>query len=548
MLMNEIKTPFPVVWAVGGSDCTAGAGIQADLKTLHNLKVTPYTVITAVTAQNSQGVVSINPVPIRTIKEQIEVLLAESAMPSVIKIGLLATKEQVIWLSQFITEMKQKGNSTPLIVYDPVSVASNGHALTVKSIVDEVKCNLLPVVDVLTPNTIEINAITINAITSVGKPLSRQQTLEISESKAYFWKKLITQVKAIQQSGVKCIIAKGGHHDIGTQECIDYALDGNDEYYLSSPRLEVASNHGTGCTFASALSAFLAKGLHFREAFTLSKAYINQALRLGEKFAQHSVYSYLLPDNKHDFPTVIDHPLQATSFLNSISFHHFPQMMGRPIGLYPVVDSVEWCERLMLLGVNTIQYREKTLTGEALSRSIKHVIDLGKKYQCRVFINDYWSLAIQHGAYGVHLGQEDIDSADLHKIRQSGMKLGVSTHGYYEFLKARQIHPSYIAIGAIFPTYTKDMTGQIQGVQTLAAIHRLNRQYEHPIPIVAIGGINCDNVTFLVDVGIENVAVVSAITKATCYKTAVKRMTESLKTIPSNRWDYVDEYDEPLRC
>ncbi|TMP74796.1 phosphomethylpyrimidine kinase, partial [Pseudoalteromonas ruthenica] len=91
----------------------------------------------------------------------------------------------------------------------------------------------------------------------------------------------------------------------------------------------------------------------------------------------------------------------------------------------------------------------------------------GKKYQGRVFINDHWQLAIQHGAYGVHLGQEDLDKANLAAIQSAGLCLGVSTHGFYEMVRAHNYRPSYLAFGAIYPTTTKDMTGQIQGLEKL---------------------------------------------------------------------------------
>ncbi|MEI8631370.1 thiamine phosphate synthase [Vibrio sp. PP-XX7] len=80
---------------------------------------------------------------------------------------------------------------------------------------------------------------------------------------------------------------------------------------------------------------------------------------------------------------------------------------------------------------------------------------MSHQYQAQVFINDYWQLAVEHGAYGVHLGQDDLISADLSRIKTSGLRLGLSTHGYWEIIKVEQLNPSYIALGHIFPTTTK---------------------------------------------------------------------------------------------
>ena len=102
------------------------------------------------------------------------------------------------------------------------------------------------------------------------------------------------------------------------------------------------------------------------------------------------------------------------------------------LGLYPVVDSVEWIERLLNAGVSTIQLRIKDKTDEEVRDDIQQAIALGKKHNARLFINDYWQLAVELGAYGVHLGQEDLETTDLLAIHQAGLRLGISTHDEHE--------------------------------------------------------------------------------------------------------------------
>ena len=141
-----------------------------------------------------------------------------------------------------------------------------------------------------------------------------------------------------------------------------------------------------------------------------------------------------------------------------------------------------------------------------------------------MFINDYWQLAIKHGAYGVHIGQEDLQNADLAAIQQAGLRLGISTHGCYEFLLAQQLKPSYLAIGAIFPTKTKNMTGQIQGIDNLKQILELATD----IPVVAIGGINQQRAKKVWQTGVDSLAVVTAITESENAEIAVKQFQHLL--------------------
>ncbi|WP_413691549.1 thiamine phosphate synthase [Psychromonas sp. KJ10-2] len=180
------------------------------------------------------------------------------------------------------------------------------------------------------------------------------------------------------------------------------------------------------------------------------------------------------------------------------------------LGLYPVVDSVEWIERLLKMGAKTLQLRIKDKQDDQVEQQIIDAIALGKAYHARLFINDYWQLAVKHQAYGVHLGQEDMDVADLGLITDAGLRLGLSTHGYYELLRAQQLKPSYIALGHIFPTQTKEMPSDPQGLTRLAKYAALLSK----TPTVAIGGINLDRAPAVWQCGVGSIAVVTAITKA----------------------------------
>ncbi|WP_226066705.1 thiamine phosphate synthase [Dickeya zeae] len=203
----------------------------------------------------------------------------------------------------------------------------------------------------------------------------------------------------------------------------------------------------------------------------------------------------------------------------------FPTTDAR-LGLYPVVDSVVWIERLLDAGVRTLQLRIKDQPAEQAEPDIIRAIALGHQYQARLFINDYWQLAVRHQAYGVHLGQEDLDTADLAAIHTAGLRLGVSTHDDAELARAVALSPSYIALGHIFPTQTKAMPSAPQGLVELARhIRALNGRF----PTVAIGGISIDRVPAVLETGVGSIAVVSAITQAADWRAATATLLQLIE-------------------
>ncbi|MDX7999252.1 thiamine phosphate synthase [Xenorhabdus sp. Reich] len=190
------------------------------------------------------------------------------------------------------------------------------------------------------------------------------------------------------------------------------------------------------------------------------------------------------------------------------------------LGLYPVVDSLTWIERLLEVGVRTLQLRIKDQPEEQVEKDIQSAIALGRQYNARLFINDYWRLAIKHHAYGVHLGQEDLDIADLNAIQQAGLRLGISTHDQNELARAKFLRPSYIALGHIFPTATKEMPSSPQGLEALKHQVEITPEY----PTVAIGGISLGRVPDVVATGVGGVALVTAITKAQDWRQVTARL------------------------
>ncbi|AWH89120.1 thiamine phosphate synthase [Limnobaculum parvum] len=192
----------------------------------------------------------------------------------------------------------------------------------------------------------------------------------------------------------------------------------------------------------------------------------------------------------------------------------------KKLGLYPVVDTLSWIERLLNAGVTTIQLRIKDQPDSEVEEIIQQAIELGKQFNARVFINDYWRLAVKHQAYGIHLGQDDLLTADLKAIHQAGLRLGVSTHDDEELARAVAIRPSYIALGHIFPTQTKEMPSAPQGLAELKRHVAAIADY----PTVAIGGISIERVPDVLACGVGSIAVVSAITQAKDWRQATAEL------------------------
>ena len=214
-------------------------------------------------------------------------------------------------------------------------------------------------------------------------------------------------------------------------------------------------------------------------------------------------------------------PTQSQDFLSQPAANFAP--CPAQLGLYAVLPDAEWVGRMARAGVPTVQLRYKSKDPEAIGIEVRAAVEAVRGTQSLLFINDHWQAAIEAGAYGVHLGQEDLDGLSpdqLDTLRQSGIRLGLSTHGYAEMCRAASVGPSYIAMGAVFPTTLKAMATPPQGVNRLNAYARLM----HNTPTVAIGGIALEHLPQIAASGVGSFAVVRAITGAPDPERAADRL------------------------
>ncbi|WP_411975350.1 thiamine phosphate synthase [Sulfitobacter faviae] len=175
---------------------------------------------------------------------------------------------------------------------------------------------------------------------------------------------------------------------------------------------------------------------------------------------------------------------------------------------YPVFDSAAWVARAVPLGVKLVQLRIKDAPEEVLRAEITTALNLCRQHGALLVVNDHWQLAIELGADWLHLGQEDLDSADIPAIRAAGLKLGLSTHDHAELDRALALAPDYIALGPVYPTILKKMKWTEQGLDRLTEW----KARIGDIPLCAIGGMSVARAPGAFAAGADTVAAVTDIT------------------------------------
>jgi len=240
----------PVALTIAGSDSGAGAGIQADLKTFAALGVYGVTVVTAITAQNTVGVIAVQDVDQDMIAAQLDAV-ADDFVVAALKTGMLSSAGTI---ETVVAGIRRHG-LRPLVV-DPVMVAKSGDRLLREDAVEALRRRLLPLAAVVTPNIPEAEVL-------AGRSIhSREDRLSAA--------------RAIMELGAHAVVIKGGHSD--DDPIVDLLVDGGGVHEFRAPRIATTSTHGTGCTFSAAIAAALARGQDLTAAVGEARAYLSRAL------------------------------------------------------------------------------------------------------------------------------------------------------------------------------------------------------------------------------------------------------------------------------
>lgn len=509
--VSKITEESLPILLIGGTD-PSGAGLQVDWKVVNALGVEASSIVTAVTAQNADMVFDSGVLSSQQFKAQLDAVKTEKF--SAVKIGMLGNEKIIKPLIDYL-DSQSKSITDSYVILDPVLVASSGGKLLTDKGIALLLSKLLPLTTLITPNLDELALLT-------NLPINNQAEIEHAS-------------KQLIALGATSVLVKGGH-SLDAESSTDLLITASSTIYLMGKRWKDRKNvRGTGCALATTIAVMMSKGYCLEDAVILAKANLSRAIRHavinrgGQRKLRFKAGEDLHIDLQ-DFPKLITTKAQKIT-------PDFLSCGSKSLGIYPVVDSVEWVKKLVPLGIETIQLRIKTETEtetekpknqsieemeQRAEQQIQEAITFCNAYKVRLFINDHWRIAIKHKAYGIHLGQEDLaklSNNDLQSIADAKCRLGVSTHSFFEVARAHQLKPSYIALGPIFATTSKVMPWIPQGVAAVKMwVHLLGDAY----PLVAIGGINAKRAKALKATGVGSVAMITAITEADDYEKATK--------------------------
>ena len=254
------RTSLPIALTIAGSDSGGGAGVQADLKTFAAVGVHGTSAITCLTAQNPRGVAGIQPASPQLVRQQMEAIFAELP-PAACKTGMLYSAAIIRVVVEFFSDRKR-----PMLIVDPVMIATSGAALLKPSAVRAMREELLPLATLVTPNLDEAELL-------LGIKIRNEEDLRTAAH------------QIVQRYGCAALV-KGGHLR-GTKQAVDIFNDGKSELLLSAPFVKGVSTHGTGCTYSAAIAAYCARGESLPEAVGSAKDFITHAIATSRRIGRH---------------------------------------------------------------------------------------------------------------------------------------------------------------------------------------------------------------------------------------------------------------------
>jgi len=470
----------PVIWSVAGTDSGGGAGLSADTRAAAAMGVHLCPVVAAVTAQHSRGVNAVFPLPANQVRAQLSAL-RQDLPPRVVKTGLLASAATVDAL------LAQRGDA--LLVVDPVLRASaGGTAFCDDSLLGAYRHQLMPQAALITPNRREAERL-------LGVPAGHLPVPELAAM--------------LRGRGAQAVVVTGGDDAaLADGLSLDWLDSPLATGWIALPRLSgrdgaPAHHHGSGCTFATAAAAAMARGFALPDAVILAKMLTWSALRDGH--AAGAGPGPLRPDRRFiEDPRAMpvmgfdDETAPDRATLTRWREMLWPSARRAapfPTGLYAITERPERIAAIAVSGqFEHLQLRIKRGPGvdeDALRAAIRAAVRDMAGRSSTLWINDHWRLALDEGARALHLGQEDwaaLDTAARDELQQRrarhGVRLGLSSHSLWELCRARGVAPDYIACGPLWSTTTKDMPWLPQGLAQLRWWSRMAGT-----PVVGIGGV-----------------------------------------------------------
>lgn len=480
---------MPTVLSIAGSDCSGGAGIQADIKTIEANGCYALSAITALTAQNTMGVRGISDVSPDFLRMQLDACFDDIRIDAV-KIGMVSDSSLIEIIADVL---KERGVNH--IILDPVMVATSGSKLLKDRAIDALKLKLIPMASLITPNIQEAALLADMSINNEADMIEAGSKL----AKKYKVAVLVKGGHSINEAN-DILVEICGNEDIENNNSSEYVK--NDNHLdcfgfkitcFRGERIYNDNTHGTGCTLSSAIASGLAKGQNIPEAVRNAKEYISGALKYGIDLGKKS--------------GPVNHIWNSDGRIKN------RKLLSKSLTLYGVTDGttnregVLYYKVLMAIkgGITFLQLREKDVTFEQYVKDAGEIKKLADLYNIPFVINDNVEVAKVCNADGVHLGQGDMSVDKARIILGNDKIIGATAHSVEEAIRAEALGADYLGVGAMFKTSTKDNTTPI----TYDILKEICENVS--IPVVAIAGINENNVSTLAHSGIAGVAVVSSI-------------------------------------
>lgn len=453
--MRQLTT----VLTIAGSDCSGGAGLQADIRTIGQLGGHAASVVTALTVQNSMGVLHSESVSATLVRQQLRAVLND-LQPLAIKTGMLPTREVVEVVAQELTAYRQS-HPDVCIVLDPVMVSTSGMPLMQADAIGTFVEMLYPQATLITPNMPEAKV-----LAGYGLGPGKDQ---------HAW------------------LLKGGHAE-GDKKCDRLYMDGQ-VLTFSHEAVYTQGMHGTGCRLSSAIATLLAQGQSLTDAVRGGIEYLQSDLRASVGV------SYGLGRMRVQF---ISH---ATS--------EYSQVRG--------------IEQALMGGCRWIQLRMKEATAEQIVATGREVSELCHRFGAVFIVDDHVELVDAIGADGVHLGRHDMSPVEARKLLGDDSIIGGTANTIDDVRLLAAAGVDYIGCGPYRYTTTKANLSPILGAEGYLRITRQMRQEGISVPMVAIGGIEPDDVELLLDSGVQGVAVSGTVLRAEQPKEQMKVIINKVK-------------------
>jgi len=446
----------PVVWSIAGTDSGGGAGLAADQRAADAFGVHLCPVVACVTAQHSQAVTHVEPMPAALLEAQLHAL-AQDMPPAAIKTGLLGGAQAVRTVARWVDRLRER--APVALVVDPVLGASTGACFADDATVAAYRDELLPRATVVTPNAGEARRLLGDA--ACTPPAAG---------------------RALRALGARAACVTGGDAAQACGRVLDWLDTPHARGWLADARIDTPHTHGTGCTHATSVACALALGFVAADAAVLAKMATAHALRQGRAAGRGA--GPVMASRGFALAA----PVPMLGWGEATPFADAPRVAeSRDLGLYAIVDGAERVRQVLAAGVRSVQLRIKPApAAAALVAAARESLAACRAAGAEFFLNDHAALAREIGA-GVHLGQEDLlalGDAGRAELAARGVPLGISTHSLWELARARSLAPRYVACGPVWPTLTKAMPWVAQGPDNLAWWCRAAAA-----PVVAIGGI-----------------------------------------------------------